>query len=183
LTWGALVPFVVTLLLPGTIPRYILPTLVPACWLIGMAMRDNAFSWSVALGRRSIRVQPRFLWSLVAVFGIAAAIIFPVRSATFLKHRPKVKAIAAKVNAVVPRLETLYAVNPLFQPYFFYLHCVVSYPHTLKDLPKEARYLVTSPEEKTQIDSTAAWASLRPQLLVATPEYRGHSTLVFRLER
>jgi hypothetical protein len=148
-----------------------------------MAVRDNAFSWSVAFGPRSIRIQPRFLWKFVAIFAIAAAIIFPVRSATFLKHRPKVKAIAAKVNAVVPRIETLYALNPLFQPYFFYLNSPVRYQRTLDELPKEARYLVTSPEEKTQIDSTAVWASLRPQLLLATPEYRGHSTLVFRLER
>jgi 4-amino-4-deoxy-L-arabinose transferase-like glycosyltransferase len=183
LVCGALVPFVVTLLLPGTIARYILPTLVPACWLIGMAIHDNAFSWSVALGPRIIRLEPRLLWSFVAVFAIAAAIIFPVRSATFLKHRPKVKPIAAKVNAVVPTVETLYALNPLFQPYFFYLHCPVRYPRILEDLPKEARYLVTSPEEKAHIDSTAAWVSLRPQLLVATPEYRGHSTLVFRLAR
>lgn len=183
LTLSTAVLFVVILLLPGTIPRYILPTLVPVCWLLGMAVRDDAFSWSSRVGRRSINIEPRFVWRFVAGSVVAAAIIFPFRSATVLKKRARVKPIAAQVNAVLPPGETLYAVNPLFQPYLFYLHSAVRYLRTLKELPAGAHYLVTSPNEKALIDSSPAWAALHPQLLVATPEYRGHSTLVFRIRR
>jgi hypothetical protein len=45
LGWGALVPFVVVNLLPGGLPRYSLPALVPACWLMAMIFAAKKVSW------------------------------------------------------------------------------------------------------------------------------------------
>ncbi len=183
LALGAVVPFAITLLLPGTIPRYILPSLAPVCWLIGMAVRDRAFTWRLSAGRFSITIRPKIVWAAVAIFAFASMIVFPVRSATFLRHRPKVKTIAAKVSSAIPEGETLYAINPLFQPYLFYLRAPVRYLKTMAELPADARYFIVSPEEKARLESNLQWPPRTSQLLLATSEYRGHSTLLFRVER
>ena len=181
LAWGAGGPFVVTLLLPGTIPRYILPSLAPVCWLIGMAVRDRAFHWRLSERVISIKVEARAIWWLIAAFAIASLIIFPVRSATFLRNRPKVKSIAAKVNAAVSPGETVYALNPLFQPYLFYVHAPVRYLGAINELPPEAHYVITSPGEKARLETSPRWLSAGPRLLLSTPEYRGHETLLFHV--
>jgi len=38
LAWGAVVPFLLVNLLPGGLPRYSMPALVPACWLMAMTL-------------------------------------------------------------------------------------------------------------------------------------------------
>lgn len=179
LAWGAGAPFVITLLLPGTIPRYILPTLAPVCCLIGMAVRDRAFVWRLNAGRFSINMSAKIIWSVIAAFAVASLLIFPLRSATFLRNRPKVKTIAAKVNAAIPPSETLYAINPLFQPYLFYVCAPIRYLTTIGDLPPDASYFIVLPGEKARVESSTQWAPRRPQLLFETPEYRGHSTLLY----
>lgn len=172
LALGAAVPFVVVLLLPGTIPRYILPTLVPTCLLIGLAVRDKAFEWRI----RSINIPARAIWCLITLLIVASAVVFAARSATTLKNHPKVRVIADRVNAIVPAGEPLFAVKPLFQPYLFYLHSPVRYVNTIDDLPAQARFFITGPTEQPKVNSSKA------DLLLQTAEYRGHSTGVFRVK-
>lgn len=169
---GAAIPFAVVLLLPGTIPRYILPTLAPVCLLIGLAVRDNAFDWRI----RSFPVRARAVWAFIAMFIIVSAIIFAARSATILKNHPKVRSIAAKVNALVPPSGPLFAVQPLFQPYLFYVHAPVRYVDSVDQLPSDARFFVTGPLQRPNVNPAKA------ELLLDTPEYRGHSTALFRVK-
>ena len=179
LRWGALVPFVFVLLLPGTIPRYVLPTIVPAAWLLAIALNDGVLVWNLRIRSRVIPIPSKAIQALVLLLTAAAAIAFPIRSATFLKHHPKVKIIAAKVNAALPHGETLYAVNPLFQPYLFYIRERVRYVDAFDQLPADARYFITLPTERAAVESSARWAPRRPRLILETPEYRGHQTLLF----
>lgn len=169
---GAAVPFFVVLLLPGTIPRYILPTLVPACLLIGLAVRDKAFEWRL----RSINMAARAIWGFVALFVAVSAIIFAARSATTLNNHPKVRPIAAEVNAAIPAGEPLFAVQPLFQPYLFYVHAPIHYVNTLDQLPSDAHFFITGPLQRPNVDPAKA------ELLLETREYRGHSTALFRMK-
>lgn len=205
---GAGVPFVVTLLLPGTIPRYILPTLAPVCWLIGMAVRDNAFEWNVRLlplrnRNAQIRhpeqnegppepttapnpawhVPPRYIWGFVIAFAIFAGLAFPFRSATFLHNRPKVTVIAAKMNALLPRGETLFAVNPLFQPYLFYMHTPVRYVNRIDELPADTHFFIALPTERAAAEQSERWAPARVRYVTTTAEYRGHATALFEVVR
>ena len=172
LALGAAIPFAIVLLLPGTIPRYILPVIVPVCVLIGLAVRDNAFDWRL----RSIYIPARAPWAFVAIFVVVSATIFAARSATTLKNHPKVRPIATQVNALVPSTEPLYAVVPLFQPYLFYVHSPVRYVNGVGELPPSARFFITGPTERAKANSSKA------ELLLETPEYRGHSTALFRLK-
>lgn len=179
---GAVLPFVIVLLLPGTIPRYVLPTIVPAALLLGLALEDGAWTWRLRVRKREIEISPRLVSATVLLFAVAAAIMFPVRSITFLKHRARVKPIAAAVNAALPAGATLYAVNPLFQPYLFYIRAPIRYVRTLSELPPDARDFITLPTERGRVESETRWAPARPRLRVATPEYRGHATLLFHVD-
>ena len=38
LSWGTAVPFLAVNLLPGALPRYSMPALIPACWLMAMTL-------------------------------------------------------------------------------------------------------------------------------------------------
>ena len=42
-----LVSFVLVLLLPGAIQRYVMPLLIPACCLLGLAVKSDAFEWKI----------------------------------------------------------------------------------------------------------------------------------------
>src|SRR5207245_6690832 len=79
LAWGSIIPFVVVLLIPGTLPRYILPLEAPFCWIIGSAIADEAFQWSI----KGIRVPRALIFSFVAIGVIAAMIMFPLLSVTY----------------------------------------------------------------------------------------------------
>src|SRR5438477_6279449 len=46
LTWGALVPLVIVDLVPGSIPRYAMPALVPAIWLFAMTLSADNVKWA-----------------------------------------------------------------------------------------------------------------------------------------
>src|ERR1700757_3562817 len=45
LAWGAVVPFVIVDLVPGSIPRYAMPALVPAIWLLAMVFCEGNLRW------------------------------------------------------------------------------------------------------------------------------------------
>src|ERR1700730_5596116 len=45
LAWGAVVPLVIVDLVPGSIPRYAMPSLVPAIWLLAMTFSSENVTW------------------------------------------------------------------------------------------------------------------------------------------
>src|SRR5437773_12072970 len=75
------------------------------------------------------------IFSFVAIGIVAAMIIFPLRSVTYLKRHERMKPVAARINAAVPPGEHLYAINLPFLPYLFYVRCPVTYLEKLADLP------------------------------------------------
>src|SRR6266567_3875303 len=45
LAWGIAVPFVAVSLVPGSVARYSMPVIVPACWLLAMTYVDGVLQW------------------------------------------------------------------------------------------------------------------------------------------
>ena len=131
---GSIIPFVIVLLTPGTLPRYILPLEAPFCWTVGSAVANGASQWSI----KGIRVPQGLIFSFVAIGIVAAMIIFPLRSVTYLKRHERIKPIAAEINALLPSEQRLYAIDPDFQPYLFYVRAPITYLTTLDELPADA---------------------------------------------
>src|SRR5262249_19795082 len=146
------VPFLAMNLVPGALPRYSMPAIVPASWLLAMICAGNALQFP-----RSWRKDERFWIKVVAAFVgvglVIGAIWYPV-TAIILRNRQQVKSAAAEINALVPQSETLYAVNPDYQPVFFYVKASVRDVSSLKTLPHDVRYLVV--RNRNEVEAEAA---------------------------
>jgi len=74
LTWGCAVPFLVVNLLPGALPRYSMPALVPASWLMAMTLSASEIrmpSWWRSLGISSPERRLRIVIITAVAAGIA----------------------------------------------------------------------------------------------------------------
>ena len=179
LSWGTAVPFVAVNLIPGAVARYSMPAIVPASWLLGMICAGNALQWP----RGSIKNE-RFFDKIVAAFvGIGlviGAIGYPV-TAIVLKDRQQVKKAAAEINALVPTSETLYAVNPDYQPVFFYITARVRYVSYVKNLPRDVRYFLVRNENETEAIAARKWAPLQARPIARVHDYSKREMVLFKL--
>jgi 4-amino-4-deoxy-L-arabinose transferase-like glycosyltransferase len=179
---GTVLLLVIVLLIPGTLPRYVLPLAAPFCWIIGVAVDNNAFDWNLGLGKFRLRVPAPLVIALIAAGVLAAMVIFPLRSATFLKKHEYLKGIAAQINGLVPAGDRLYAINPPYQPYLFYVRPMVIYLRSLNELPRNAHYLLAPPSYEHQIETSLRWAASGPRLIARTPRANSSQTVLFALE-
>ena len=176
--WGAAVPFLLVNLLPGGLPRYSLPALVPACWLMAMTLAANEIQWR---GKFALpKFRSRFVIGTAAVAGlllcIYAGAVIPA-----LQGRAKVKPIAAQIDGLVPDSEPLYALDPDFQPFLFYVRSRLVYVNRLEEMPATARYLLVQPAREREVLESERWAPLRPQPLTRVTDYRKQTVVLMRV--
>ena len=176
LAWGMVVPFLAVNLVPGALPRYSMPVIAPASWLLAMSYAGHALQWPWGRGvineRRWARIVALFVGVGLAVGGIG----YPL-AAVILRNRQEVKKAAAEINALVPANETLYAVNPEYQPVFFYVTAPLKYVSRVQDLPADARYFVI----RRNKEAAAITASPRAQLRARVQDYRKRELLLFEV--
>jgi len=114
--------------------------------------------------------------------GIAiGAIGYPLTSVV-LKNRQQVKKAAAEINALVPANETLYAVNPDYQPVFFYVKPPVKYVSHIRKLPADARYFLVRTENETEATTTSKWAPLQARPVARVRDYSKRELVLFKVE-
>ena len=114
---GTAASFLVISLIPGALARYNMPLLVPASWLMAMTLTAKTVAWPKLLTKRLASSQEA-LRSVVgfALLVCAAILIYAFAVIPQLQHRQKIKTIAAKIDAIMPATEPLYAVDPDYQP-------------------------------------------------------------------
>jgi len=179
LAWGIAVSFVTVNLVPGAVARYSMPVIVPASWLLAMAYVGDALKWPQSW-TRSNRDWAR----IVAVFlglGIAIGAIGYPLTAVVLRNRQQVKKAAAEINALVPANETLYAVNPDYQPVFFYVKVPLKYVSYVKNLPVNARYFLVRTENEAEASTTPKWSPLRAHPLARVRDYSKRELVLFKV--
>jgi 4-amino-4-deoxy-L-arabinose transferase-like glycosyltransferase len=181
LALGSIPLFVIILLIPGTLPRYILPLVAPFCWIIGVACANNAFEWRLRFKDFELAVSKQLIALGIAIGIVGAMVIFPLRSVTHLKRHERMKTVAAKINAAVAADQRLYAVNLPFLPYLFYVRAPITYLEKLDELPPDARYFLVPPSYQQKITKTARLAHARPVVWTPTypPTFRGGESILF----
>jgi 4-amino-4-deoxy-L-arabinose transferase-like glycosyltransferase len=183
LIWGCAVPFLVVNLLPGALPRYSMPILVPASWLLAMTLTASEVrlpawwrAWQIPPAQRRLR--------LVICTAIAAGIgicLYAVAVVPALQRRSKVKPTAAQIDALVPKSEALYAVDPDYQPFLFYMISRLVYVSRIDDLPLNARYLLIQPEKERQLLETERWAPLHARPIFTMTDYRKRTVILAKV--
>ncbi|MDQ3199154.1 MAG: hypothetical protein M3Q46_08230, partial [Verrucomicrobiota bacterium] len=165
LSLGVAIPFLVVNLLPGALPRYAMPLLAPAIWLLAIFIREHALVWPKPL-RKAIT------WTVAVITG--AMLIYALAIIPVLQGRAKIRPLARQLETAIPPNEKLYAVDPEYQPFLFYLRRPIVYLSEVAELPPEARYLLVQPA-----DEKAALARAEPILPIE--DYRGRRVILLRV--
>ena len=183
LAWGAAVPFVIVNLVPGSIPRYAMPALVPAIWLLAMTLIRENLRWprwlwakSFSVGARRRTVIAIVLLACVSMWTYAAAIV------PRLHQRQRIKRLAAQVESNVPDGQVVYALDPNYQPIFFYMSSNLVYASDIEEVPMEAVYLLVRPEREQEVLESNRWAPRHPRRIMRSTDYRKESILLLKIE-
>jgi 4-amino-4-deoxy-L-arabinose transferase-like glycosyltransferase len=195
LAWSAAVPLTIMGLMPGAAPRYSLPVLTPLCWLLGMIFAEDAFALPPWLNRVRRPLWSRLGGVFVGAIVLVGLIGYPF-AALAIEHRQlevpvvgkilrriiperKVKNIADQINAAVPQTETLYAVDPNYQPFFFYMHAPVKYVSSVEELPYDTRYFLVRPDNEQDAAAMERWSPRHPRPILHVKDYRKQTVIVF----
>ena len=178
LAYSVAVPLIVVGLIPGAAARYTLPVLTPFCWLMGMTFAKDAFKKPGWLGGLN---QPLWSWigpAFVGLVVLVGLVGYPA-AALAAKRRPKVKNIAEKINVAVPPTATLFAVDPNYQLFFFYIHSPVIYVGSLAELPYETHYFLVRPEKEQDAIASRQWAPGHASPVLRVTDFRDETVILF----
>lgn len=182
LGWGCAVPFLILSLLPGALPRYSMPLLVPACWLMTMILTADEIRWPwQRVGRTpTLERRLRFVISTAIAVGLGLS-LYALVGIPMLQRRAKVKPIAAQVDALVPQTETIYAIDPDYQPFLFYMRHRLVYASRLDDVPLSGRYLIVQPNKKEEAMKSERWAPGHATPVSSFTDYRQRTVILLKV--
>jgi 4-amino-4-deoxy-L-arabinose transferase-like glycosyltransferase len=182
LVWGIAVPLLVVNLIPGWLPRYGMPLLAPAVWLLAAILSAEKLEWPRWLGGKLFPAQDRQrIVVAITVTTCLCVCIYALAIVPFLQKRQKVKAIAAQIDALVPASQPLYAVDPDFQPFLFYVNRRLIYVNEVDDLPREARYFLIQSSKEGAAKAALQWRPAQPTELLRIEDHRYRKTTLFSL--
>jgi hypothetical protein len=182
-TWGALVPFVMVNLVPGSIPRYAMPALVPACWLLAMTFCEENLHWPWWLGGKSFSFTARRRTIIgIVVLACLAMWTYAIAIVPKLDRRQRIKRLANQVESLIPSGETVYALDPNYQPIFFYMRSKLVYASEIDEVPADALYLLVRPEREQEVLESNRWAPRQPHRIMRSTDYRKESILLLKIE-
>jgi hypothetical protein len=150
-----------------------LPLLAPAVWLLALFIRAHALVWPRQL-RRAVT------WT-VAVITIAM-LIYSLGFIPLLQHHEKVRPIARQLEKSIPPDETLYAIDPDYQPYLFYLRRPIDYASDVRDLPRSARFILVQPKDEKAVEQSQLWSPQQATPILRIKDYRGRRVILLRVE-
>ncbi|MDQ6655656.1 MAG: glycosyltransferase family 39 protein, partial [Verrucomicrobiota bacterium] len=183
LLWGIAVSFVGVSLLPGALPRYTMPLLVPAAALIAMLLTadENPLpTWMRSPWPRTLPADSR-LPAIVTAAVCLFMLIYAFALMPTLRKREKVRNIAAQINAALPTNEPLFAVNPDYQPFLFYVRDPIVYVGRTADLPVGAKYILVQPQGEKEVIGSSRWQPLAARPILRLKDYRNKEVILLRV--
>jgi hypothetical protein len=181
---GIAIPLVIVDLIPGSLPRYTMPLLAPFAWLLGSILTAKTVKWPRWLGERAFSLKHRQRAILaIAIATCVCVCIYAMAIAPRLQARQKIKPIAVKIEAVIPGQERLYAVDPDYQPFLFYVRRPIVYVSRVADLPSNARYFLVQPANERDVETSRQWLPMYPHRVLSIQDYRGRRVSVFAIDK
>jgi hypothetical protein len=108
-------------------------------------------------------------------------LIYSLAIIPFLKRREKIRPLAAQLDALIPPSESLYAVDPDYQPYLFYLQRPIVYVSRIDELPRSAHYLLVQPEKEKAAEQSQLWVPRKAEPILRLRDYRGHRVVLLQV--
>jgi len=183
LSWGIAIPLLVVDLVPGSLPRYTMPLLAPACVLCAAVLTAEEVTWPKLFGGKKVSAQDR--QRIVAAVVIVTCVCISAYAAVLvpkLRIRQKVKSIAVQIDAAVPRGELVYALDPDYHPFLFYTHSKLVYAGEIDDLPLDASYVLVQPEKEKEVEESVRWVPRRAHRVFGLTDYRHRSIILLKID-
>ena len=136
------ISFLAVSLLPGALPRYTMPLLAPAIWLVAIIIREHALIWP--------KLRRAITWTIVAITG--GMLVYSLALIPFLQRRAKVRPLGEQITALIPPNEKLFAVDPDYQPLLFYVARPIVYIDHVYELPRQARFILVQPRLEPAVE-------------------------------
>ena len=183
LAWGAVAPFVIVDLVPGSIPRYGMPALIPAIWLLAMTLTQENLRWPAWLSGRSFSFEARRCTIIVIVILACVSMwTYAIAVVPRMHQRQRIKRLAAQIESNIPRGETVYALDPNYQPIFFYMRSKLVYASEIDEVAMDAHYLLVRPEREQEVLESNRWSPHQPHRIMRSTDYRKESILLLKIE-
>jgi 4-amino-4-deoxy-L-arabinose transferase-like glycosyltransferase len=184
LIWAVAVPLVIVDLIPGASPRYTMPLIAPFAWLLASIVTAETAAWPGWLCGKTFSPKARQrAIAFLTVATCAAVCLYALAIVPRLQARQKVKPIAARIEAVVPESERLYAVDPDYQPFLFYVRRPIVYVSRVNDLPADTSYFLVQPDNENAAETARQWLPALPRRVLSIQDYRGRRVSVFAVEK
>ena len=185
LLWGIALSFLGVSLLPGSLARYTMPLLVPAAWLTAMLLSANQIGMPGWLQLRRPTAFPAELRlsAITAAIVCIAIALYAFAAMPFLRKREKVRNIAAEINASIPAAVPLYAVDPDYQPFLFYVRDPIMYLRRVTDAPATAHYLLVQARDEALVAESNHWHPQRARPILRVKDYRKKEVTVFEVSK
>lgn len=170
--------FVAVNLIPGALPRYTMPLLVPAIWLAASVVTAPRLVGPEVLAglalhlRRNVPVAALTIAAGVCIYGFALV--------PFLKQREKVRNIAREIDTAVPAGEQLFVVDPEYQPWLFYLRTPFHYAGSIAGIPERARYFLVQRRDEQEVMASTRWPQPAREVTRIT-DYRNKTVILFEV--
>src|SRR5438874_5110825 len=177
---GIAVPFVLVNVIPGALPRYAMPALGPAAWWFGELLAHENLHWPRWLPGKPF--PPRLRNKIVVIvvgIGCVVLLAYGLIAIPRLRKHEKVRQHARQIDGIIPASVPLYAVNPKYQPYLFYVHAPIRYVSTIEQLPPDTKFFLVQPDNENEAQTTRRWLPNRPQLVLRIADYREHEAILF----
>ena len=141
---ATIVCFVALILIPGVLPRYVLPLALPWSVLVALALEGT--------------VRRLTLW--VAAILAGTSCLYAGIAVPLINRRDNIRPVAAQIDASIPAGHTLVLYDPGYLPEIFYLRTACRYAPYMEDVPAGAAFVLARGAARKRI------ASKRPDLIV-----------------
>jgi hypothetical protein len=154
-----------------------------SAWWFGELLAQQNLHWPRWLGGKNFSVHLRNrIFLIVTAIACLGMLAYATLVVPRLYHGEKIKVHARQINAIVPSSVPLYAVDPDYQPYLFYVNAPVRYAGSIDELPSDAKFFLVQPENESEAASTAHWAPARTQLVLRIKDYRKQEVILFSVQ-
>ena len=98
-----------------------------------------------------------------------------------MDRRQRIKRLAAQVESNIPQGETVYALDPNYQPIFFYVKAPVQYVSNVKNLPRDVHYFLVRSADEVDALATGKGAPLGARPIARVHDYSKREMVLFEV--
>ncbi|PYK80716.1 MAG: hypothetical protein DME38_02405 [Verrucomicrobia bacterium] len=141
-------------------------------------LRRRHYALLIGIAVPAPRLRNRILLVFV-VLGCIWGLAYGLIATPFLRKHEKVRQHARQIDAIVPTNIPLYAVNPKYQPYLFYVRAPIRYVSTIEQLPTDTKFFLVQGADEEEAQTTKHWSPSRAQMVLRIKDYRENEEVLF----